>query len=253
MNQLADIQQHFLNSLLTAEAANEGSEGGIRDFIDERYLARLQIYSSNVITGITNYLREVYPVFDKLVGTAFFDAVCQRFLTQTPPEQGDIHLYGAELADFVDHFEPLAELPYMGDLVRLEWHHHRAYYALQHPSLDLTMEQSQLLESRPVLNGGVQLVRSAYPIDSIWQQVRDDAQTFSVDLKSGPANILVFRFQQQVNVWSLNEAAVTLLEKIQSGSSLGEAIELAMATDGGEQLPEFLSQCLQQSILCREM
>jgi len=251
MKKMAELQTQFLDQILQPDLPVNDAGNPLQGIIDERYIARLEIYQNNVTTSTTHYLRDVFPVLEKLVGWAFFEALCQRFLTQHPPEQGDIHLYGQGMADFVDQFEPLADLPYLGDVTRLEWHHHRAYYALQHPPLDLSVGQSQLLACSPALNDSVTVFRSAYPVDSIWQQAGDNVEEFSVDVNSGPVNILVFRFQQQVIVWNLNEAAVQFLTLIKSGKSLGEAIEQTMTINGSEQLPEFLSQCLQQAILCQ--
>ncbi|WP_020405573.1 DNA-binding domain-containing protein [Hahella ganghwensis] len=241
---LHELQQSFLDYLY------QGSNH-LDDYVEEHYLTRLSIYRNNVTAGLTQYLKEVYPVIEKLVGQEFFEAMCERYIRKEQPEQGDVHLYGEGFAGFLCGFDPLAALPYLADVACLEWHHHRAYYITEQPPLDLTTDQEQLLQSRPVLNTGVAIVHSRFPVDAIWQQARDHESEFNVDLESGPVTVLVFRHQQQVQVWNLSEAASALLLSVQSGNTLGEAIESAFSYPGHEQLPEFISQCLQQGIVCQ--
>ncbi len=241
---LHELQKEFLDYLY--QGSNE-----ITDAIDETFLARLSIYRNNVSSGIINYLKEVFPVIEKLVGADFFEAMCEQFLAQEHPQCGDLHQFGGTFSQFMENFAPLAALPYLPDVARLEWFHHRAYYAEEHPALNLSLSQEELLNCEPKLNASVSLLRSPYPVDTIWQQARENTENFNVDLNSGSVIVLVFRHQQQVQVWNLSESAAALLETVNSGHRLGSAIETAFVHPGSEALPEFISQCLQKGIVCQ--
>ncbi|OZG70184.1 hypothetical protein BTA51_27300 [Hahella sp. CCB-MM4] len=241
---LHDLQKDFLDYLYL------GSDN-ITNAIEDTFLARLSIYRNNVSTGITNYLREVFPVTEKLVGPEFFDAMCERFLAQDQPGTGDIHQYGSSLPEFMATFGPLSALTYLPDIARLEWHHHRAYYAQEFPALDLNMGQEALLNYKPDLNASVFLLRSPHPIDTIWQQVRENEDGIKVDLNAGAVALLIFRHRQQVQIWNLSDAAAALLEAVKAGHTLSESIEEAFSHPGSEMLQEFISQCLQAGIICQ--
>ena len=99
---------------------------------------RIQIYRNNYQTSLRGALKAVYPVVARLVGEGFFAWLGYEFLTRCPSRSGNLHEFGAELADFIESFEAAKPHPFLPDVARLEWAWHEAFHEQEHPPLDLS-------------------------------------------------------------------------------------------------------------------
>lgn len=242
---LSEVQTRFLNHLFSASPEVEIE-------IDAAFQHRLAVYRNNVRVGLKSYLAEVYPAIKALVGDDFFNAFCQTHIEATPPASGNLHGYGDTFASALAGHPALANLPYLADVARLEWAHHRAYYAPSGRPLDMPDDPKRLLNVHGGLNPSVTLVESPFPVDKLWRQSLPDFQgEFSVRLEDGPSSLLVLRAQSGVEVQRLEAAAIQFLRAIESGEAFGPAIESAMACKGAERLTAFLSHCFHQRLFCR--
>src|ERR1700693_4340650 len=82
---------------------------------------RIAIYRRTMFTNYRNALGATYPVVQKLVGTFFFEAAVAEFVRACPSRSGDLNAYGDTFGVFLAGFPPAADLPYLGDVARLEW------------------------------------------------------------------------------------------------------------------------------------
>ena len=63
------------------------------------------------------------------MGDEFFDGLAHTYGKSYPSDNGDLNLFGAHFAQFLQDFEHVADYPYFPDMARLEWALHRAHYA----------------------------------------------------------------------------------------------------------------------------
>ncbi len=194
----------------------------------------IDIYRNNYRGNLHDALAGAYPVIEQLVGERFFRLLTRRFIEQQHSKSGNLHRYGAELADFIAGFAPAQGLPYLPDVARLEWACHCAYFAADTPALDINRLAHIAPEHYPDLilttHAACHLLRSPYPIAAIWH-VHQSVVTgqpgatsdFHIDLDSGPCSALVSRVENGVRVNELTEAEAGWLLDIQAGNSLGAA------------------------------
>jgi len=76
-------------------------------------------------------------VVEQLVGKDFFRLVTRQYIGAHGSHSGNLHRYGAEMADLLASFEPARGLVCLPDVAALEWACHRAYFADDAAALDL--------------------------------------------------------------------------------------------------------------------
>jgi hypothetical protein len=199
----------------------------------------IEVYRNNYRGNLHDALAGAYPVVKQLVGSDFFRFMAKRFIERHPPRAANLHHYGAELADFVADFEPAQELVYLSDVAALEWACHAIYFVDDVAALDIGKLTQIPGERHPDLvlhvNPFCRVVRSRYPIRSIWQAHQPGANgDFHIDLDSGPSIALVNRKADEVQVIELSEAEASWLQSIKTGVTLGAATDAAL-----ERHPDF--------------
>lgn len=199
----------------------------------------IDVYRNNYRGNLHDALAGAYPVTAQLVGGEFFRYLSRHFIAQHPSRSGNLHHYGAEMADFVSSFEPAGTLPYLPDVAALEWACHRAYFAEDAPTLDIARLAQIPSGQYPDLvlrtHSSCHLLRSRYPVVAIWHAHQPGAaDDFQIDLDSGASIALVSRRDDVVIVNELSAADADWLQAIQGGTQLGEATAATL-----EQHPDF--------------
>jgi hypothetical protein len=171
---------------------------------------RLAIYRGNVVAGITQALTAHYPVIAQLVGDEFFKALARAYWQAFPSKSGDLGDYGTALPEFLADFSPSQHLPYLPDVARLEWAVHKAETAADAPAQAITREPALLWMP------GSQLLKSVWPIASIWLAHQTPAALALADVQWQAEGALVYREGWRVSVSKLNypetEALMALTE-----------------------------------------
>lgn len=194
--------------------------------------ARFAVYRNNVAASLIEALADTYPVVRQLVGDAFFHAMARDYLRQHPPVSPVLAHYGDRFADFIADFAAAATLPYLPDVARLEWAYVHAFHAadaeaMPPQALAERLAQPALL-ARTCLRfaPAVQLVRSAYPVVSLWQahQTDGEVELAGIDLACGEAALLV-RLQWTVQIVPTTMQTADFLAALIAGASLGAAFE----------------------------
>jgi len=216
-------------------------------FSDGVGLDRLDIYRNTIFFGLTRALRLAFPAVDRLVGAEFFDGAADVFIRQHLPRAAYLDQYGDGFPEFLQHFEPAASLPYLGDVAELEWAVNCALHALDVKPLELNelakigSEEPGVVSFRP--HPSVGLIRAEYPIDDIWRAViaGDDQALATVDLAVGPVFLLVERRESDVEVIRLQEATWSFLNALCRGESLQSAMDSASGLDAAKVLAKHLA------------
>jgi hypothetical protein len=213
----------------------------------------VEVYSNNYRGNLHDALAGAYPVIEQLVGKDFFRHMTRQFIAQHPSLSGNLHHYGAEMANFVAAFAPAQGLLYLPDVAALEWACHRAYFADDATTLaivklvEILPEQYSDLILR--IHPSCHQVRSQYPITSIWHAHQPCVSgDFQVDLDSGPCIALVNRKGDVVRVSELAEADAAWLQGIQNGTPLGDATTATL-----ERYPDFDLQAVLLNLVAQEV
>lgn len=209
---------------------------GVPSFLKGDRSRRFDVYRNNMIVGLLDALAETYPAVRKLVGEAFFRAMAREFARRRPPATPVLSEYGAGFADFVGRFPPAAGVPYLADVARLEWAWLRAYHAADREPLPIAaladLPEAATGAVVPALHPSLRIVRSRWPVVSLWSASIGDASASAVDLARGET-ALVLRPALEVTVRKLPVAGAAFLRSLSKGSSLAEAASAALETDPG--------------------
>jgi hypothetical protein len=235
--------------------AGEGNKESLREFhINYSVDIAIEIYRNNYRGNLHDTLAGAYPVIEQLVGKDFFRLMTRQFIGQHLSRGGNLHHYGAEMANFVAAFEPAQGLAYLQDIAALEWACHCAYFADDAVTLDITRLAQVPPEQYPNLilhtQPSFHLVRSRYPIAAIWHAHQPGANSdFHIDLDGGASNVLVGRKDDVVLVSELTEAEAAWLQDIQAGTSLGDATSATLELHPDFDLQAALLNLVAQGVL----
>jgi hypothetical protein len=232
MNGLHEWQRDFARSVLQDEVT-------VVDRIKPNGLEpvqRLAVYRNNTFLGLTEALREGYPVVNRLVGDGFFNGLAKAYVRRHPPDSGCLLEYGTHFPAFVAEYPPAQGLPYLPDVARLERIWQEAFHEAAEDGMDLSA-----LAAVPTgcygalrfrLHPTARWMVSDYPALHIWEvnQPGFDGDD-RVSLEEGGCRLLVFRPALDVVVLSLAESDYRFLTALSSGMSLTEAVELVWTAD----------------------
>jgi len=244
MSSLRDLQAAFVAGVF--DAAQVGAQAMVRGG-GMAPQARLAIYRNNIFHNYHQALRDVYPVVERLVGEDFFRLAVRRYIPLHPSRDGNLHSFGAAFGRFLDGFPPAAQLPYLGDVARLEWHVHEAFHAADHAAMPLDCLASVPPQQLPLLtftlHPACRLLESRFPVHLIWQANQGEAGTEeAVNLDVGGVCLLLRRPGYAVEVEAVAAAEFGLLSALSQGLPLHQALERAFAASPDFDLAAFLRQ-----------
>ncbi len=217
----------------------------------ESHSERVGIYQNNVFAALHDYLMQVYPAVNGVLGAEYFRALCHFFCAKYPPNYGDIHRYGAAMPEVLANEAALQEMPYLYDLALYEWALHSAYFSAQGETLDhQNSDQATMLATPLKLNASVAVIASQYPILAIHEQSLPGYEgEVAITLQQGGDSVVVYKQQQCVHTFSIQPAQVHFFRALQKSTTLVQAIESLGGSIPQEQLSEALSLCLRHALL----
>ncbi|MGB8813769.1 MAG: DNA-binding domain-containing protein [Paracoccaceae bacterium] len=218
-------QGQFLEALMDA---NRVVPEGLVDAQGRPAGKRFSVYRNNVVVGLTGALETGYPVVRRLLGEEFFAAMVGVYLRAHPPLSRMMMLYGDTLPEFLETFQPVAHLPYLPDVARLELRLRQSYHSEDRPALSATvlanLSPAQFLAAKPVLAPAVQLVRSLWPIHAIWRMnTENDAPPPAWHEES----VLILRPEFDPAPHLLPSGGGIFVSALLAGATLGSAIDQA--------------------------
>lgn len=204
---------------------------GITSWTRERPAKRFGVYRNNVAAGLARALAARFPAAERIVGAEFFAAMARAFVLRHPPSSPVLLTYGDDFADYVERFEPAAALPYLPDVIRLENARARAYHAADEtplaPDRIAAIRAKWLGDLVVDAHPSATVMRSAYPVVTIWAMNAGEAELGPIDDWTGE-DALVIRPHLNVLVHRLPPGGATFLQRLIAGSTLGSAVEAAM-------------------------
>ncbi len=242
MQGLAERQQDFAAALLDpARAAPRGLVGP--DGLPSP--RRFAVYRNNVVAGLIETLKENYPAVHRIVGDEFFRAMAGPFVTANPPRSPIMLDYGAGFPEFIDGFEPVAALPYLADVARIERAWIEAYHAADAEPLGaddlLAIDQSRLAEITLTLHPSLRVTQSRLPALTIWRMNIAGGEPAAVDLEASGEDTLVVRPGAEVVVRRLPMGVAALVTALSAGESVVAATIAALKVTPGFDLQTVLA------------
>lgn len=215
---------------------------------------RLGIYRNNMFVGLSSALTAAYPVVAALVGADFFRFTARQYILSNPSVAGDLSEFGAGFAEFLQAFEPAAQLSYLPDTARLEFAYHRALGAASHPLLNteaLSRIDPEYYETlRFTLHPSAHLIASEFPILRIWQVNQADySGDQTVDLSEPGSILLVVRRDLDVTIESLTVGTFTLLQALAESQPFGTACERALLAEADYDVTTDFQQLVGSGVL----
>lgn len=199
------------------------------------------VYRNTVLRGCVDALAASYPAIVRLVGEEWFRAAAATFVRGRWPRRPTLIDYGDGLADFLAHFPPAAELPYLPAVAQLDRCWTEAHLAADAPLLDA----ASLARRMQAGDGGMdELVLSVHPAArwrwfedlpalTIWQRNRADDFDDSAFAWTGEGVLLTRPFGA-VQWQPLPRAGAMLLDACAAGQPLAAALDEAASLAGTE-------------------
>ena len=194
---------------------------------------RFSVYRNTVAHSLAEALAQRFPVVHRVVGPDFFRAMAQVFVAEHPPQSPVLHDYGTAFPDFLTRFPPVAALPYLPDVARIEVLRGQSYHAADAAPLPTQTVAAELARSPETavlgLHPSLRVLMSAYPVVSIWA-MNQPGQTARAP-QPRPEAALIHRQGDDVIVSGVAPAAARIVAALSRGETLGAACADALPDD----------------------
>jgi len=218
----------------------------IRDASGPANASRFSVYRNNVFAGLINAVGARYPVVKSLLWDEGFNRIAQLYVTAQPPRSPVLLEYGESFPQFLRSIGQSVAADYLADVAELESARTRSYH-----SADATpvarddfrrLAADEIPGLRLALHPSVQLLKSQFPVVSIWE-ANHHANDNALNLWQ-PECALIARPRLEVEVRRLTPGAYEFLSALADGRSVGEAIDRGTAN-----VPKFdLTECFETLI-----
>jgi len=164
------IEAAFRDALLNPDVP---APSGLVDPAGRAADRRFAVYRNNVAMSLQNALAQAFPLLRQLVGETFFAAMAAEFRRAHLPSSRLVWQYGEQMPNFLQAFPPVAHLPYLPDVARLEIALRNSYHAADCTPLPAetlsAIPPDRLLSARLRLAPALQVLPSRWPVFGIWQ------------------------------------------------------------------------------------
>ena len=195
---------------------------------------RFAVYRNNVFVSLVEALKARFPAVQNAVGREFFEAMARDYAGANQPASPLMMQYGDSFPDFIEHFPPLADFPWMGDLARLECAITQSYHAKDATPLGppdfVSIAPEKVSELRFTLHPAMRLLPSRFPIVTLWRMNSGEAELTPLDQLTAET-ALVYRPHFTVSVEALSPASGVFLNALHARHTLAEAVDQATLSD----------------------
>jgi len=205
---------------------------------------RFRVYQNNVIAGLSESLYGSFPALVNLLGENYFRAVAREFVRVQPPCSPVIAQYGLEFPRFIESFKPLADMPYLADIARLELARIGAFHAAESLTLGdkefSRLDAARLESATFVLHPSLRLTASNHPIFQLWHSRLYDSR-LSENLDWQAEQVMCLRQNGIVTTQRLQSGGATFFNALMEGRRLIDAWAEASAAFPAFNLTDALS------------
>jgi hypothetical protein len=190
---------------------------------------RFGVHRNNVVGGLINAVATRFPVVERLVGAEFFREMARVYVSRDPPRSPILLRYGSTFPAFIEGFAPVAAVPYLADVARLELARGCAYHAADAlplaPHAFADLKPGDFARTSLRLHPSVNLLTSPWPIVSIWQAHQGAAEPAVANWT--PEAALVARPDLDVEVRHLPPGGYQFLTALAQRASFSRAAAIA--------------------------
>lgn len=224
------LQRSFAEAILSDDAPIPAT---IRSASGSAHASRFGVYRNNVISGLINALAARYPVARKLLWDDAFHHVARLYVTAEPPRSPVMFEYGDGFPQFLRRIGQSVASDYLADVAELEAARTRAYHATDAPPVlrdaFAAIAPEDLPELRLTLHPSVVLLKSCFPVVSIWEANCSENDNMLGTWR--PECALIARPYLQVEVRALSADVHAFIGVLAEGHTLGAAVAKAVGGD----------------------
>lgn len=188
---------------------------------------RFDVYRNNVTASLTEALETGFPTVRKLVGEEFFKAMAVVFLRACPPDDPRLSLYGSKFPGFIARFDPVAHLPYLPDVARLDLGLRQSYHAADSAPLKTAgLEPAAVMALRPRMAPASLVISSRFALHDIW---RFNQEAGAPKPGRAPQDVLIARAGYDPRPHLLPAGGFPLARALKGKLTLAEALTKAQA------------------------
>lgn len=233
-----------LASPVTAQGGVSGS-----DRVDE-------VYAGGYMTRVREALAEVYETVQYVFGERRFAEMAEAYAAAHPSHDYNLSFVGRHLPEWLDRSALSRELPFAGDLARLEWLVCQAFHAFDEPPAQLAAFAALPMEAwervRFEFQPSMGLIESAWPICDIWAARKQPRRSINIEVAGRPQRVLVSRRGVDVSCDVVEADAFVLLQRLAAGQTLGAACAaIAQSAHQGPPLERWFTRWAGQGIIRR--
>jgi len=222
---LLDLQSQFLESIY------EQKTDFLQHVVPSHHLSAsqsLKIYQDSVYANLIIALSDIYPVCKALVGDEFFDAMAERYIHSQPPNSDRLDDYGANFFEFIAHFEPAKELPYLPDMAKLEWAGHCVFHAEDSDYAETNgLLQNESIDPMDLMASNIPALQALsldYAVHLLWQMHWEDNWQ-EMDLHPQPTHLVVWRPESDIFINEIEASEQAWFTQLQSAVPLWQLAE----------------------------
>lgn len=191
---------------------------------------RLGIYRNIVTNNLSEALQSVYPAVRALVGDAFFDLLCERYIRGYPSGRGTLQDYGARFARLVEETPEAADVAYLADVARLEWTRQESALAPLQPCIGADalagIAACDYGRLRLRLHPSLQLLHTTHPALDIWLYCRSP-QDARLNIDVSEQFTAVWRSGEQIAMQAIDAGWYAFARRLGRGERLQDAYDAA--------------------------
>jgi hypothetical protein len=232
------LQRTIAEAILSGDAPIPAT---IREASGPAHASRFSVYRNNVIAGLINAVSVRYPVVRKLLWDDAFNCVAHQYVVSEPPRSPVLLQYGESFPQFLRGIGKAAAANYLADVAEIESARTRAYHAADAAPLSWkefnAVPADEWPELRIALHPSVALLKSDFPVVSIWQ-ANLYANDNTLDVWR-PECALIVRPHLQVDVHVVPAGVHGFIAALADGQTVGAAI-----VNASDKAPDFdLAEC----------
>jgi len=245
---LSQLQNAFVEAIFCDDAAIPAT---VRTASGPAHASRFGVYRNNVIAGLINAVAARYPVVRKLLCGNTFTQIAGLYVKAEPPRSPVLLEYGDSFPQFLRTIGQGPASDYLADIAALEAARTRAYHAadatpLPHVAFG-TLTPDDLPDLRLGLHPSVQLLKSRFPVVSIWEAnlaAHENCLPFW-----RPECALIARPRDQVGVWRLKASAFEFFAALAEEQTVAAAVTRATALGSDFELAACLVTLIESDIV----
>lgn len=205
---------------------------------------RLSIYANAYYARLLECLGACYPVLKRALGDEVFDSFAFEYLQRYPSRSYTLDRLGENFARFLDETRPERETAgavdwpdFLVDLATLEWTIAKVFdgpgvegQPLLTPEALQSFPAERFAEARLAPVVCLRLLSFRYPVNAYYTAARqaEDGEEIPI-AEPAEERVAILRRDYVVRRYPLTASQHALLERIQAGATLGEAITAAAA------------------------